>query len=179
MGLEAAGLRINKAKSGLYGDFVETCGLDLYQGHDITPLKLKRVLCFNNMYADIGAAARAANRCLFAVGALLAEGASKLRVRYNRDLQRSEVRCPVWVSISHRVKVDGYPGMTRWKCQRGENYRTDVATLSRTCQGYDWLPQYVVDAWRGGSFDPVTSQLLRLSLQADATSFEDFDMLPE
>lgn len=137
MGLEACGLRVNMTKT-CTSDYVESCGLELYRGKDITPLKLKRVLTFKNRYQDFVAAARAAAHGLDEVASLLAEIGS-LPTRYNRRYQRCEYRCPVWTSMHLDVKVDGWPGLMRWRSQRGMQYREVVHVESRTRPGFRWL----------------------------------------
>lgn len=39
--LESVGLRVNRDKSFLNGDFKESCGLDAFKGYDVTPVYLK------------------------------------------------------------------------------------------------------------------------------------------
>lgn len=140
MGLEAAGLVLNEAKS-CYSDYLETCGIELYRGYNITPFKLKRLLVFKGAYCDLAAARRAASFGLSDVARVVANTGS-LPVRYNRDFQRLEYRCPVWVTRTREVTVNGWPGMLRWHSQRGTEYRTEVATLSRTQPGYRWCASF-------------------------------------
>lgn len=140
MGLDAAGLVLNEAKS-CYSDYLETCGIEIYKGYNITPFKIKKLLTFKGAYCDLAAARRAARFGLSDVARVVANTGS-LPVRYNRDYQRLEYRCPVWVTSKHEVTVSGWPGMLRWHSQRGDNYRTEVATLSRTQPGYRWCASF-------------------------------------
>jgi len=40
-GLESAGLKVNKSKSFCFGNFRESCGVDAYNGHDVTPVRFR------------------------------------------------------------------------------------------------------------------------------------------
>lgn len=39
--LEGAGLKVNTSKCCMSGDFRESCGMDAFRGHDVTPVKLR------------------------------------------------------------------------------------------------------------------------------------------
>lgn len=142
-GLSACGLVLNADKSGYY-DYIESCGVELFKGVDITPLKLKRVIQVDNSYADLGAAHRAACKNLRNVARVLVNGL-RARYRWNRHYQRQEVRIPVWVTHSLPLGVDGWPGLLRWYLTRGCDYEHDVPVEARTYVGYKWLSLNGVD----------------------------------
>jgi hypothetical protein len=160
MGLRAAGLRLNELKS-CYADYVETCGLELYKGYNVTPLKLKKILTFKGVYCDLMAAQRAAQLGLNEVSKVLCN-TEVIPTRYNRNYQRLEYRCPVWVTSKLEVKVDGWAGLLRWQRQRGMNYRTEVATYSRTQPGYRWLASLDEASLLELDFDPRLKDALDL-----------------
>lgn len=137
MGLEACGLRLNASKS-CYGRYVESCGDEVFDGVLVTPLKLKRLLTYKGQYADIGAAARAASRGLYTLAAVLCPHEQSWRSRYNRFLQISEVRVPCWRTDSLDYECDGWPGLLRWRCTRGENFSTTTQEYAHTYAGFRW-----------------------------------------
>jgi hypothetical protein len=158
IGLEACGLRVNMAKT-CTGDYVESCGLEIYKGYNITPFKIKKLLTFQGRYQDIVAGARASAYGLDEISRLLAN-TGQLPVRYNRRLQRLEYRCPVWTTEHLDVSVDGWPGLMRWISQRGMNYRNAVHQESRTRPGFRWLAESELTYWANAlssetpGFDP-------------------------
>lgn len=137
LGLEACGLHLNASKT-CYGRYIESCGLELFDGVSITPLKIKRLLCTKKGYADIVAAARAANLHLCELSRILACGVQYVRRRWNRRLQRLEGRIPCWKSDSLKYSCDGWPGLVRWFHLRGENYENVTDEYVRTHAGFRW-----------------------------------------
>lgn len=138
--LDAAGLVLNSDKCGFYA-YKETCGLELWNGYDVTPLKLKKLLTYKGGYLDLSAAQRAANKGLDLVSKALCPTLDTVKRRYNRHLQRLEYRCPVWTTYSEEAAVDDYPGILRWHSKREarERYRQEVALYTRTRPGFMWL----------------------------------------
>lgn len=158
MGLLSAGLVINENKTGK-GRFIESCGIELLDGVDITPFKIKKLLRVGALYCDVPAALRAAHVRLSRLSSLLMKGWAKLPTRYNRDYQRLEYRCPVWVTSCTKQKVDGYAGMIRWSLQRSDSeidlihhridisqYQDEVKTRVRARPGHRWLAS-LEEAW--------------------------------
>jgi hypothetical protein len=106
------GLKLNYVKTGT-SRYLETCGLELFDGYDITPFKPKRVLEYKGKMADIGAALRATSRHLPEVGKALLAGLGQVQVRFRRRYQRLEYLIPSWVERSEACDVTGWSGMFR------------------------------------------------------------------
>jgi hypothetical protein len=51
-GLESVGLKVNRSKSFLSGKFRESCGMDAYDGQDVTPVYMRRGLPQNRGEVD-------------------------------------------------------------------------------------------------------------------------------
>lgn len=157
-GLLAAGLVINNNKTGK-GRFIESCGIELLDGIEITPFKIKKLLQVGALFCDLPAALRAAHVGLRRLSTLLMQGWANRLTRYNRHYQRSEFRCPVWVTSSTQRHVEGYAGMLRWSTQRSDsvidlvNHKIDVSqyqefvkTRIHTRPGHRWLAS-LEEAW--------------------------------
>lgn len=126
--LEALGLKVNERKSFVHGSFRESCGLDSFNGYDVTPVKPKildvdgplSIVSLNETANNLHMkgywhAAAEIKRSLDKhltmpiwrvgdgrIGAYSFSGQdlSHLRVRWNEHLQRKEVRLP-------RLKIRG------------------------------------------------------------------------
>jgi hypothetical protein len=157
-GLTAAGLVINENKTGK-GRYIESCGIELLDGHEITPFKIKKLLKMGALFCDLPAALRAAHVGLRRLSTLLMEGWVNRPTRYNPNYQRCEFRCPVWVTSSTQRHVEGYAGMLRWSSQRSDSvidlvhhkidvsqYQTTVKTRIHTRPGHRWLAS-LEEAW--------------------------------
>jgi hypothetical protein len=126
--LERAGLVINIAKSCTTGKYVESCGLELYHGCDVTPVYLKDDL---STYEASKLEVVASKWCDLFPSTLdeVLKLADPVRgVRYNHDLQEQELLVRTRSARSKIAKLDGYPGLNRWfsvgtqqECQLREN----------------------------------------------------------
>ncbi len=130
--LEAVGLKVNYSKSFFYGNFRESCGMDAYNGNEVTPVYLRRRLPLsldetaevtstvafrNQMYARYGFnhTVRYLDRLLRSECAipyvphgmdgvgLWIDDESRTRSRWNKSLQRMEYRILVPV---HQYRDD-------------------------------------------------------------------------
>jgi hypothetical protein len=171
LGLEVCGLRLNTNKS-CYGQFVESCGTELFKGIDITPLKLKRLLTFNDHYVDIGAAARAASRNLHHLAVACYDRDFPYRTRYNRYLQCSEMRLPCWKTQSVDYECDDWSGMLRWYAQRGENFRECTEEYARTSFGFKWC-RNETDALLQSDIDDIRARLAACLPTLEVRDLED------
>lgn len=112
--LERAGLVINIAKSCTTGKYVESCGLELYHGCDVTPVYLKDPL---PTYEASKMEAIASKWCdLFpsTLDEVLRISCPVKGIRYNRDLQERELLVRTRSARSKIAVLDGYPGLNRW-----------------------------------------------------------------
>lgn len=139
--LEAYGLIVNRDKTLFTGYFRESCGAEFYNGHDISVLKLKSldylsVVDFANNIDEILSEC-SSDAFIHAYESLndtivyreclentvrspgvfytryTASSSVFFRSRYNRDLQRYEVRRLV-PTIKDKLKLDGYDGLFAW-----------------------------------------------------------------
>jgi len=144
-GLEALGLLINRRKSFWKGNFRESCGVDAYDGHPVTPVYVRRRLPANRGDAsEIVSAIATANQLekagLRRAARTLRESVERIIgplpmvkpdspalgwtspsetlpvLRWNRDLQRAEAR--VWVAVPPDAPdaLEGYGALA--KCLR-------------------------------------------------------------
>lgn len=139
--LERAGLVINIAKSCTTGNYVESCGLELYRGIDVTPVYLKDPL---PTYEASKLEAVAQHWCdllpqssrevprerLFpeTLKEVLRLADPVRGIRFNRDTQEQELLVRTRSARSKIAILDGYPGLNRWfsvgtqqECQLREN----------------------------------------------------------
>ncbi len=134
--LEAFGLRVNRDKSFYNGKFRETCGSDVYDGVDVTPLYCRYPLVEDDPNAIVSLSSLANKfyqrgmvdtaRFIWKryrrklpyrapderyVGFIFA---GKEKMRYNTSLQRREVVTHVAVARSKPVRSDGWSGLSDW-----------------------------------------------------------------
>jgi hypothetical protein len=116
--LERAGLVINIGKSCTTGHYVESCGLELYHGYDVTPVYLKdpvhqleaaKLESIAQKWADFMPATL---RCL------LDNSVPVKGYRYNSDIQQLELLVRTSSARSKVSVLDGYHGLNRWFCTR-------------------------------------------------------------
>lgn len=134
--IESFGLKVNRKKSFLEGNFRESCGLDAFRGYDVTPLYIKDDPAFVKDPSALAGFVAASNQAwlmgLYGLSnelrgivedtlrsnlPLLSRSSGALgwhsRVdasdvqRWNTDLQRLEVRAPVLVSQMKKDRIDG------------------------------------------------------------------------
>lgn len=134
--LEALGLRVNRDKSFVTGKFRETCGSDVYDGVDVTPLYCRHDPAQDDPDAIVSLASLA-NK-LYSRGYLdTAEFIQRRygkklpyrapderyvgftfsgieKVRFNTSLHRREVVTHVAVARSTPVRNDGWAGLSDW-----------------------------------------------------------------
>jgi len=135
--IESFGLKVNRKKSFLEGNFRESCGLDAFRGYDVTPVYIKNDPGSAKDPSALASLVAASNqtwfRCLYklsndlksiveeALGGPLpwltcTSGAlgwhsrvdcSEIQ-RWNSDLQRPEVKAPVLIPQMKKDKIGGY-----------------------------------------------------------------------
>jgi hypothetical protein len=144
--LTAFGLKVNASKSFSKGNFRESCGMDAYNGVDVTPVYIRRMLpsSRHDVRCHVSAV-EASNQFykngFFATAEFLENHISKsgykfpyvsdtascvgykgrnkpLTVhRYNRELHRAEVRALVVVVKKQSDTIDGYAALMKWFLQ--------------------------------------------------------------
>jgi hypothetical protein len=114
--LERAGLVINLAKSCTTGRYVESCGLELYQGIDVTPVYLKDDLSTLEGAKLEQIASKWCELFPSTLGEVLRISKPVKGSRYNRDLQARELLVRTRAVRSKVAKLDGYEGLNRWFC---------------------------------------------------------------
>lgn len=136
--LASAGLVVNETKS-CASQYIESCGLELYRGVDITPWHPHSLMTRGNRVIDLAAAIIAGDRGLPHVADSIMSNvvALGIRVRYNASYQCRELRIPVKVARKTNNDVDDVPGLLRWFCASCEEHEvTDAIRLS--C-GWRWV----------------------------------------
>jgi hypothetical protein len=143
MHLEAFGLKVNTRKSFSKGNFRESCGMDAYDGVDITPVYLRRKLpTSRHDVSDIVSAVSLSNqlheRGFLYAAKCIEEHLTRLKLdipyvtetsscvgyirfdksptvhRRNEKLQRPEVRGYVVVPRKQNDIIDGHPALMKW-----------------------------------------------------------------
>lgn len=114
--LERAGLVINHAKSCFTGKYVESCGLELYQGIDVTPVYLKDTLSTLEAAKVEGIAHKWSDFFPATLDEILRLSAPVKGVRWNADLQEQELLVRTRSARKKVAVLDGYPGLNRWFC---------------------------------------------------------------
>jgi hypothetical protein len=142
--IESFGLKVNRGKSFMEGNFRESCGLDAFRGYDVTPIYIKDDPAEPQMDASacagfVAASNSAWNRCLYNLADALQDhvegnlrrylpyvsaksGAlgwtSRLdRCEYQKwdpHLQRFTFRAPIVVADKAKDNLDGYPALLKF-----------------------------------------------------------------
>lgn len=126
--LERAGLVINIRKSCTTGRYVESCGLELYQGFDITPVYLRddlstleasKVELIADRWTDPLPNSRVSPERICGLfpetfGEVFRLAMPIKGTRWNKDLQERELLVRTRSARSKVANLDGYPGLNRW-----------------------------------------------------------------
>lgn len=112
--LERAGLVINVAKSCMTGVYVESCGLELRHGRDVTPVYLKDPLTTLEASKVEQIAQKMCELFPDTLKQILEESQAVIGQRYNRDLQCTELLVRTQAARSKLAVLDGYAGLNRW-----------------------------------------------------------------
>lgn len=147
--LASAGLVVNTAKS-CSSQYIESCGLELYRGVDITPWHPHSLMTHGDRVIDLAAAVIAGDRGLPNVADSIMSNVVDLGfdLRYNASYQCREVRLPVKVARPTTHDVDDVPGLLRWFCASCEEH--DVTDAIRLSFGWRWVNE----------FDPLAARFL-------------------
>lgn len=116
--LERAGLVINIAKSCTSGVYVESCGLELRHGYDVTPCYLKDPLTDLEASKVEQIALKLREQYPETLKEILRLADVVKGVRYNADLQCPELLVRTRAARSKLAVLDGYAGLNRWFCTR-------------------------------------------------------------
>lgn len=139
--LTSAGLIVNTMKS-CSSQYIESCGLELYRGVDITPWHPHTLMTHGNGVIDLAAANMAGVRGLRHVADSIMSNIAALgiRQRYNVDYQCREFRLPIRVVRKSQRDIDDVPGLLRWFCASCEEHK--VADAIRLSYGWRWVNEY-------------------------------------
>jgi hypothetical protein len=147
--LERAGFVVNGQKSCTSCEYLESCGLELYQGIDVTPAYIKDAPeslsaskveqfvahCYESFPATATEVARLA--------------APVRGSRYNTNLQSLDLLVRVKAARSKISVLDGYPGLNRWFCiGTQEEYRLEPDGDVRKTPSGVRHEVWTKDAWR-------------------------------
>jgi hypothetical protein len=114
--LERAGLVINHAKSCFTGRYVESCGLELYLGKDITPCYLKDDLATLEASKVEQIADKLGELFPETLKEILKLAQPVIGMRINHGLQARELLVRTRAERSKVANLDGYSGLNRWFC---------------------------------------------------------------
>lgn len=124
--IERAGFKLNSAKSCFSGRYRESCGVEmidyrtspdefLSEDCEITPCYIKDPLDQLDAAKVEQIVRRLNERAFPSTAKKIMELACPVRgIRWNRDLQRSELLVKTTSARSKLRKLDGYPGLNRW-----------------------------------------------------------------
>lgn len=168
--LEDCGLKVNVQKCCTNGNFRESCGMDAYDGIDVTPLKLRTrwsrdpssASCLES-YASYAneLASKGYNSSAYFIRTQLQRIHGKLpwlpagsgapsivvdsvsdsvwvssqthQVRFNKDIQKYQVRCKTTQTKSATTKLNDWPRLLRNLCS-GEGERPDEVVFRGNTQ---------------------------------------------
>jgi hypothetical protein len=113
--LAKAGLVVNHSKSCHLEDYRESCGKEIFMDTDITPCYIRDPL-FTVDADKVEQVARVLTERFFPSTAttVLETAAAAKAVRYNHDLQRSELLVRVQTARQKISALDGWDGLNRW-----------------------------------------------------------------
>lgn len=122
--LERSGFKPNRSKTFLSGAFTESCGIMLYKGIDVTPVKIKKgppvgpLDVANVTYTDLSAHAVAYPHLRATITEhIVNSGMRTGRTRWNPDFQRLEVATLNLSASAIKGNLYGYPeALIRGKC---------------------------------------------------------------
>lgn len=112
--LERAGLVINLGKSCTSGVYVESCGLELRHGYDVTPCYLKDDLATLEASKVEQIAQKLCEQYPSTLKEILTLAAPVKGQRWNKDLQCCELLVRTRAARSKLAILDGYAGLNRW-----------------------------------------------------------------
>jgi len=128
----ACGLRLNQAKTCLASPFRESCGVEMFDDLEVTPLYIReRIDLTDWKKAEELVEAFLYRYSMPSTAALVARiisGGKPPRLRANPAYQRREVLVPVYIRVDRERKLDGYAGLRKWYLTRNET-RPDQESL--------------------------------------------------
>lgn len=134
--LTACGLSVNRAKSCCTGIYRESCGKELFGNFDITPAYLRDLPeeCDASKIESVCSKLHA--RGFTRTAAEIATSSRAIRsIRWNRNLQRSEV-CVRATSAKAKISsLDGWDGLMRWFAVHTQQEVSRVSLQARNHQG--------------------------------------------
>lgn len=157
--LARAGLVVNKSKSCCTLHYVESCGLELFDGEDITPSYIRDPLDQVDAAKVELIARRLDERAFPETAKAIADLSQAARsLRYSRNLQRLEV-CVRTTSAKQKIRsLDGWDGLNRWFAVRTQGHSWDshqptgvarevwtkTAWRYKSCWDYPYLTTWLV-----------------------------------
>lgn len=112
--LERAGFVINHSKSCMSGVYVESCGLELRHGYDVTPCYLKDEPSTLEASKVEQIARKLREQYPSTLKEILMASKPVIGSRWNKNLQCSELLVRTRAARSKLAVLDGYAGLNRW-----------------------------------------------------------------
>ena len=144
-GLEAVGLKVNIDKSCFTGFFRESCGMDAYKGHSVTPLRLKKPWSGRNhdgsaYYSYVSLANRLGSQGYVSSSNLLWEELEKCYGKIPYGTFRSSFPCRVVTSPvqADSLNRDLFRRRVNRRYQRGEFFVLSLSLRRRKIKLTGW-----------------------------------------
>ena len=178
--LETCGLKVNTSKSFFRGKFRESCGMDAYDGIDVTPAYFRQLYgpaatslesvieCSNNFFMKgYWHAAHCLQKIVpveiirkilirhvdsgaFGLASYCGDFTKHLKCRWNHDLHRNEVQVLVVTSKVTRTRAKGHGDLLQYFVERGVDPKKEVPLIAN--------PLDPVSLYQGGQASGVKSR---------------------
>lgn len=143
--LDAFGLVINYQKT-CPCNYIESCGVELYKGVDMTPFKFKTIIInADGEAADVVMSLMARQRRLPAVADVLKEGIRSNIFGFERKTQSRFLKLPLRVARKEDVcDLDDYHGIYRWESIKAQTHliARKIETTVKICKVRETDPMY-------------------------------------
>lgn len=162
--LARAGLVVNKSKSCCTLHYVESCGLELLDGYDVTPCYIRDPLETVDAAKVEQIARRLDERAFPNTARAVADLAQAVKyTSWNQDLQRLEV-CVRTTSAKQKIRsLQGWDGLNRWFSVRTQGHSWDshaptgvarevwtkTAWRNKSCWDYPYLTTWLITKSQG------------------------------
>lgn len=127
-------------------NYIESCGVELYKGVEITPFKFKTIITnADGKAADVVMSLMARQRRLLAVADVLKEGITSNIFGFERKTQSRFIKLPLRVARKRDVcDLDDYHGIYRWASIKAQAHliARKVDTTVKVCKVRETDPMY-------------------------------------
>lgn len=153
--LERYGLLVNRGKSFDEGFFRESCGTDAFRGHDVTPLKVRKLVCtagrVQGVLAEVEYANRLYDQCYYKASAFLKANVEKVLRRRLPYSATPDISYLAWVvpriSLPYIHKGRWNKKLHRWETRqyvpKGTSYEAAGTEFSEAAE----LFRKITDGW--------------------------------